>query len=378
MNRQFLLIPILIGIALFAGWRILAMQPPQAGLEIAERDPSTSPDDNRESTEKKLKESSSGPKDSDEGKDGNEGSTAKAVKEPSSGRQIRDERESDAKNIKEKDLKGSNEVGRVDLNAKKLENANLDVELAGPAKIKATLQLYGKITLNEDSVTSVSPRYPGVARAVYKRLGDQVGKGEVLAMIESNDSLRNYQVTSEISGTIIKKEVAVGEVVRDDRPIFTVADLRTVWVDLSVFPQDFMRVKEGQVVEIKYIDNKAIGGKITYIAPFGSENTQSLLARAVVQNSDGLLRPGLFVTAELQVEEINAPVAVRPAAIQTVNEKTVVFVAEGAAFEAREVNLGTRDDSYVEVVSGLNVGEHYVAGNSFLLKAELGKGQVQD
>jgi cobalt-zinc-cadmium efflux system membrane fusion protein len=157
-----------------------------------------------------------------------------------------------------------------------------------------------------------------------------------------------------------------------------VADLRTVWVDLSVFPQDFMRVKDGQVVEIKYIDNKAIGGKITYIAPFGSENTQSLLARAVVLNSDELLRPGLFVTAELQVEEINAPVAVRPAAIQTVNEKTVVFVAEGAAFEAREVNLGTRDDSYVEVVSGLNVGEHYVAGNSFLLKAELGKGQVQD
>jgi cobalt-zinc-cadmium efflux system membrane fusion protein len=157
-----------------------------------------------------------------------------------------------------------------------------------------------------------------------------------------------------------------------------VADLSTVWVDLGVFPQDFRRLKEGQAVEIHYADNKATRGKITYIAPFGSENTQSLLTRAVVQNPDGLLRPGLFVTAELQVEEIDVPVAVRPAAIQTVNEKTVVFVAEGAAFEAREVNLGTRDDAYVEVISGLNAGEHYVAGNSFLLKAELGKSQVQD
>lgn len=359
MNKQLLLIPILIGIALFAGWQILAVQPPHPALEIAEREPSSSPQD----------------KDKDE--DGDKGVTAKPVKEPSFGPKNKDE--DGEKNIKEKDLKEPNEVGRVDLNEKKVENAKLDVEVAGPAKIKATIQLYGKITLNEDSVANVSPRYSGVVKAVYKRLGDQVSKGEVLAVIESNDSLRDYQVNSEISGTIIKKEATVGEVARDDRPIFTVADLSTVWVDLGVFPQDFRRLKEGQVVEIHYADNiKATTGKIAYIAPFGSENTQSLLARAVVQNPDGLLRPGLFVTAELQVEEINVPVAVRPAAIQTVNEKTVVFVAEGAAFEAREVNLGTGDDSYVEVMSGLNVGDHYVARNSFLLKAELGKGQAQD
>ena len=359
MNRQLLLIPILIGIALFADWRILAVQPPQARLEIAEREPSSSPQD----------------KDKDD--DENKGVTAKAVKEPSSGPKNKDE--GGEKNIKEKDLKEPKEVGRVDLNEKKVENARLDVEVAGPAKIKATIPLYGKITLNEDSVANVSPRYSGLVKAVYKRLGDQVSKGEVLAVIESNDSLRDYQVNSEISGTIIKKEATVGELARDDKPIFTVADLSTVWVDLGVFPQDFRRLKEGQVVEVHYADNiQATKGKITYIAPFGSENTQSLLARAVVQNPDRLLRPGLFVTAELQVEEINVPVAVRPAAIQTLNEKTVVFVAEGAAFEAREVNLGTGDASYVEVMSGLNVGDRYVAGNSFLLKAELGKSQVQD
>lgn len=103
-----------------------------------------------------------------------------------------------------------------------------------------------------------------------------------------------------------------------------------------------------------------------------------MVARAVLQNPDGLLRPGLFVTAELRIEEINVPVAVRPAAIQSLDEKAVVFVTEGAAFEARKVELGTRDDNYVEVVSGLDAGDRYVAGNSFLLKAELGKGQVQD
>jgi cobalt-zinc-cadmium efflux system membrane fusion protein len=361
MNKQLFLIPILIGIGPFADGRILAVQPSQLSLEIAKGEPG------------------SGPKDKEQDEDRDTGVKAKAVKEPGSGPKDKDEREVAEKNIKEKDLKEPNEVGRVDLNEKKVENANFDVEVAGPAKIKATLQLYGKITLNEDTVANVSPRYPGVVKAVHKQLGDRVQKGEVLAVVESNDSLRDYQVISEISGTIIKKEVTVGEAVRDDRPIFTVADLSTVWVDLSVFPQDFRRLKEGQVVQINYADNIiATTGKITYIAPFGSENTQSMLARAVVQNPDRLLRPGLFVTAELQIEEINVRVAVRPAAIQSVDDKTVVFVAEGAAFEAREVELGTRDDNQVEVVSGLNAGDRYVAGNSFLLKAELGKSQVQD
>jgi cobalt-zinc-cadmium efflux system membrane fusion protein len=147
---------------------------------------------------------------------------------------------------------------------------------------------------------------------------------------------------------------------------------------LQRFSAGFQALKQGQLVQINYADNIIARGKITYIAPFGSENTQSMLARAVVQNPDGLLRPGLFVTGELVVEEIEVPVAVLPGAIQSINEKTVVFVAEGAVFEAREVELGTSDGNYAQVLSGLNAGDHYVARNSFLLKAELGKSEVQD
>jgi cobalt-zinc-cadmium efflux system membrane fusion protein len=268
-----------------------------------------------------------------------------------------------------------NEIGRVELSEKKIQNANLGVETAGPAKIGATLELTGKIALNEDAVANVSPRYTGVVKAVYKRLGDQVQKGEALATIESSESLREYQVNSEISGMVIKKEVTIGELARDEKPIFTVANLSTVWVDFSVFPQDFKRVKPGQMVEITYADHLSARGKISYIAPVGSENTQSMLARAVVQNPDGLLLPGLFVTGRLFVEQVDAPVAVLSSAIQTVDGKTVVFVADGAIFQARQVELGTRDNSYVQVLSGLNAGNRYVAANSFLLKAELGRNE---
>src|SRR5258707_12327525 len=126
--------------------------------------------------------------------------------------------------------------------------------------------------------------------------------------------------------------------------MFTVADISTVWIDLSVFPQDFERVKRGQIVRIAYATNvKPITGQISYIAPIGSENTQSLLARAVAANSEGVLRPGLFVMGDLETDEVEVPVAVRPAAIQTLNEKTASFVMEGKVFEAAEVSLVARE-----------------------------------
>jgi membrane fusion protein, heavy metal efflux system len=377
MNRPISIV-IFFWLALFADWRVLAANPPLLWSEqIAAKAPNPDDKDKDEgdekgSTKNKIEEPSPIGKDQAASKENNV--KEDVLKEPSSTPNGQDKKGSDEKNVKE-----PNEMGRVELDKKKTENAHLEVEVAGSAKIKTALPLYGKIGMNEDAVANVSPRFPGVVKAVFVRLGDKVQKGQVLTVVESNDSLRNYQITSEIGGTIIKKEVTIGEVVRDDKPIFTVADLSTVWIDFSVFPQDFERVKLGQTVDITYAANvKPITGEISYIAPIGSENTQSLLARATAQNAEGLLRPGLFVMGDLETEAVEVPIAVRPAAIQTLNEKTVIFAVEGKAFEAREVKLGARDDSHVQVLSGLNAGDRYVAANSFLLKAELGKGESGD
>ncbi|HEX6565074.1 MAG TPA: efflux RND transporter periplasmic adaptor subunit [Chthoniobacterales bacterium] len=375
MNKQVLVLLVLIGLLQFAGWETLVAQ---QRLGVAEKQAI--------STNKDTKEDDDSDQDDKPQKSEQPRSSPKEKEQPSSNGVTRKEANSVSSQDKEEPKAGRtdreglepNEVGRVELSEKQAKNANLDVEVAGQAKINVTLQLSGKITFNEDAVANVSARYPGVVKVVYKGLGDRVQKGEALALIESSESLRDYQVNSDISGTIVKKEVTIGEVARDDKPIFMVADLSTVWVDFSVFPHDFKRLKPGQLVRINYADNLSTSGKISYIAPFGSENTQSMLARAVVQNPDGLLRPGLFVTGELLVGEIEAPVAVRASAIQNVNEKTVIFVAEGLVFDGREVELGTNDGDYVQVLSGLNAGDRYVAGNSFLLKAELGKSEVQD
>ncbi len=306
----------------------------------------------------------------------------------------------------EKKADDDDDAPKVKLTAKAIKDSGVKLEEAGAATIKTTLPLFGKIGPNEEAMARVSARFAGVVKQVRKRLGDPVKKGETLAVVESNDSLRSFEVKSEIDGTVIRRDVAVGEVVGDQTSLFTVADLRTVWVDLSVYSQDFEQLKIGQRVLIDTGSRASAGGvparlderagtvngnadaaggggsrvesTVAYLSPFGAENTQSMLARVVVPNPEGRLRLGLFVTGQIVLDEAEAPVAVRAAALQTLEQKPVVFVQEGDAFEARTVELGRRDDDWVEIVSGVLPGEKYVSANSFILKAEIGKAAAKD
>jgi cobalt-zinc-cadmium efflux system membrane fusion protein len=271
---------------------------------------------------------------------------------------------------------------RVKLTPAQLGNANLKIDEAAPATIKTMVAVYGKVAANEEALARVAPRFAGIVKAVKKRLGDKVERGEVLAQIESNESLKAYDVTSEISGTVIQKDVTLGELVKDDKTIFTIANLETVWIDLSIFRRDFGSLAVGSEVEFHTGEGHVAGQRhihasVNYISPFGSEGSQTMLARCVVPNPEGLLRPGLYVDGEVVTGQVEAAVTVRNAALQELEGKTVVFVKEGDAFEAREVRVGVRDTDRCEITSGLAAGERYVAENSFVIKAELGKSEAE-
>lgn len=270
----------------------------------------------------------------------------------------------------------------VKLTPAQLANANLMIEEAAPATIKTMVAVYGKVVANEEALARVAARFPGIVKTVKKRLGDKVERGEVLAQIESNESLKTYEVTSEISGTVIQKDVTLGELVKDDKTIFTIANLETVWIDLSIFRRDFGSLAVGSPVEFHTGEGHVAGQKhihatVSYISPFGSEGSQTMLARCVVPNPEGLLRPGLYVDGEVVTGEMAAAVTARNGALQELEGKTVVFVAEGDAFEARVVRVGVRDTERSEITSGLEAGERYVAANSFVIKAELGKAEAE-
>ena len=253
--------------------------------------------------------------------------------------------------------------------------AGIELEKAGAGVLNDSLFLNGILQPNQESLVQVTPRFPGVAREIHKRVGDRVEKGELLAKIESNQSLTVYELKAPLAGTIIDRQVALGEHVGEQKPAFTIADLSSVWVDFSVYRRDLNRVRLGDTVKIDAEDGgPAIETKISYISPVGNSDTQSGLARAVAGNETQRLRPGLFVTGRLLMAEKPVNIAIKSSALQTFENRTVVFVRVGEKFEARDVEIGERDPEHVEITFGLLEGDVYAAKNSFVVKAELAKG----
>jgi cobalt-zinc-cadmium efflux system membrane fusion protein len=263
---------------------------------------------------------------------------------------------------------------RVTLAPDQLEAAGIAVAAAAPATIREGIVLHGRIAANEDALAHVMPRFPGVVRSVHKQLGDAVARGDLLAVVESNESLHPFELRAPLAGSVIAKQVSPGEFVSTERELFQIADLASVWVDLDVYRRDFARLRVGQPVRVDAGDGSpAAQTALAYLSPIGSVNTQTLLARAVLPNPDRSWRPGLFVTAEVEVGVRAAPLAVAVEAVQRLRGRDVVFLAAGDVFEAQPVELGLRDASRVEVVAGLAAGQPYVAAGSFVLKAETSK-----
>lgn len=273
---------------------------------------------------------------------------------------------------------GHEDEGIIKLTPAQLKNAGLTIEEAAPAKIKQTLKLNGIIRPNEEGTVAVLPRFGGVVKTLTKRLGDTVTKGEVVASIESNESLTQYDITAPISGTVIERHGSLGAFAASDKRLFVISDLSDVWVDLRAYSRDFSKLKLGQEVNVFLAGHDdPHASTISYLSPIGVTNTQSMVARAVVQNSDGGFLPGLFVTGYVTVREQPAAVAVKETAIQFIDSKPVVFVQGKEGFEVRQVELGYQDGAMAEVLFGVLPGDKVVTGNSFILKAERGKGEAE-
>jgi cobalt-zinc-cadmium efflux system membrane fusion protein len=256
----------------------------------------------------------------------------------------------------------------------KVTAAGIQLEKAGPGTLHDTLRLNGVLQSNQEQTVQVTPRFPGVVRDVKKRVGDTVQKNEVLATIESNQSMTPYELRTPIAGTVIDRQITLGEYASEQKPALTISDLSTVWVDLSVPRRDLRRVKVGDTVVVDVEDGgEPVTAKVSYLSPVGAAETQSALARATAPNPEGRLRPGLFVTGKVVLSEKQAPLVIKLSALQTMENRNVVFVREGDKFEPREVELGERDGEHAEVLFGLNEGDVYAARNSFVIKAEIGK-----
>jgi cobalt-zinc-cadmium efflux system membrane fusion protein len=255
------------------------------------------------------------------------------------------------------------------------ENNGVTVATAAPGDVDVEIELPAEVRPNADRVAHLAPRFPGLVLAVHKSIGDSVRKGEILARIES-DNLSIYDLVAGFDGVVIDKHVAPGESIARQNPAFVIADLSTVWVSINVYQKALPSIAVGQSVRVATLDGAIeANGVISYVAPVVSQATRTATARVVLHNPDRRWRPGLFVIAAVS-RPVAAAVVVARSALHSLDGHSVVFVVRDGTFEAREVTIGAVGRTVAEIVSGLSAGERYAAAGSFLVKAELAKGEA--
>lgn len=244
----------------------------------------------------------------------------------------------------------------------------------GAGEIADEHEVQGLLTPIEGRLARVSARFPGPVRSLHAGVGDPVRAGQTLAQVESNLSLSRYAVTAPISGVVLSRNVAQGDVVSEGSVLFEVADLSSLWVDLHVFGADASHIRVGSPVLVTRLgDGVSSQSTIERILPATATASQSTVARAVLGNSDGLWRPGTAVRARITVDRAHVPLVVPLTALQDMDGRDVVFVRVGEQYHARPVQLGRRDAERAEVLSGLAAGEQVVVAQSYVIKAELEK-----
>ncbi len=269
------------------------------------------------------------------------------------------------------------EAGHGEESSKISENAakklNIEVLEAGSAMVQESVSVTGRVTLNQNSTAQVKARFPGVIRSVLKEPGEVVNVGDTLATVESNDSLQVYPVKSPVSGTIISRNANIGELAADV-PLFVVADLSKLWAELFVFSKDGEKLKAGQKVLIQCLDDPVkTESIIALVLPTAEASSQTVMARAVIENTDNHWRSGMNVRADVVLTEREVPVAVRTEAIQRMEGNNVVFVEENGTYKTHPVEIGNSDPTWTEIKGGLSAGQRYVAKNSFIVKADIAK-----
>ena len=263
--------------------------------------------------------------------------------------------------------------GRTTISEEAAQSSGVKTEVVGAATVKESTSLTGRVILNPNKTANVKARFPGVIRDVKKNIGDTVNAGDVLATVESNESLQVYAVKAPIKGVVIARNASVGEVA-GETPLFTVADLSEMWAEFHVFARDLEKIKAGQKVRIRGVDNKPeASGTIHSLLPVAEASSQTVVARVTLDNSKGYWRSGMTVRGDVIVTEREVPLAVKASALQRFRDFTVVFAQVGDTYEVRMLELGTNDGEWVEVLSGIKPGTHYVSENSFLIKADIEK-----
>lgn len=294
-------------------------------------------------------------------------------------------------------------LGRVDYDEGSLQTVTAWV---GGRLDRLRVRTTGEVLRRGQVVASVySPELQGavqeliVAKRHHGRVGEGPGRSAAAAALEAaRTRLRllgvpqrdvnrfealqappqSVPIRSPFAGTIVERLASEGSYVRTGEPLYRVADLTRVWVHLDAYEHDLPRLQEGLGVSfaLEAAPGHRFEGRVDFIDPVVDPRRRTAKVRVALGNPDGLLRPGMFVQAEIRPSEGPQPLLVPATAPLFTGRRSVVFVEgprenSGHRYEARTVRLGPRVGDAYPVVAGLSEGERVVVEGAFALDAEL-------
>lgn len=258
----------------------------------------------------------------------------------------------------------------VEINQITAQKSGIKTAIASTGIISKQLKIYGKTVNDPSQITHIRARFPGTVLSVNVNIGDQVKAGDTLAYVESNESLKKYPIRALVAGVVVSRHANPGEMALE-QVLFTLANFEKIWAELHVFPGQLRRITAGQKVTISG-SNEKVNSTIEHIIPSQDEMPYSI-ARVPINNMSHHWTTGLLVSAEVIINEFEAPLVIEKKSIQTIESNPVVFVKKGNTYESHPIELGDSDNRYAEVLSGLTQGDEYVVENSYLIKADIEK-----
>lgn len=200
----------------------------------------------------------------------------------------------------------------------------------------------------------------------------------------------SYPLVSPLGGTVVERNATPGQIAGPEAHLFTVADLRLLWIDVDVYEADADRVRNGALASVvtRSIPGKSFEGRVAYAGGIVDAETRTVKVRVEVDNHEARLRPGMYAEVRLETpadeasgSDTGSAVVIPELAVQDLEGQSVVFVPAGppGEFAARAVTPGPRlAGGLLTITSGLAVGERFVARGAFQLKSELLKGSFGD
>jgi len=193
---------------------------------------------------------------------------------------------------------------------------------------------------------------------------------------EQGEKLSHYTLRAPLDGTVLSKDVVLREQVRPDVMLLSIADLSTVWITANVYEEHLPLLNsfKDQIVTLRNdaLPDQSFTARVFYTGEIMDEATRTISLQAIADNTDRHLKPGMFVTIELPIQQNSNPILVPRSAVQDHEGKKFVFVLQGEdQFHRREVQLGMANEQSVIIKQGLRDGELIVTGGGFILKSQL-------